>query len=85
MTPNKETNSTISRRDFFKKATVASVSAIAAASVLDPVKALASEDDQAIMHHPKWGQSWGDPVTKNRYGIPSAYEHNNTRRNTKLC
>ena len=84
MTPNKETNSTISRRDFFKKATVASVSAIAAASVLDPVKALASEDDQAIMHHPKWGQSWGDPVTKNRYGIPSAYEHNNTRRNTKL-
>ena len=84
MAQNKETNSTISRRDFFKKATAASVSAIAAASVIDPVKALASEDDHAIMHHPKWGQSWGDPVTKNLYGIPSAYEHNNTRRYTGL-
>jgi sulfane dehydrogenase subunit SoxC len=36
------------------------------------------------MHHVPWGQKLGDPVTKNRYGIPSAYEHNNLRRNTKL-
>jgi sulfane dehydrogenase subunit SoxC len=81
---NKSTNDIVSRRDFFKKAATASVSAVAAVSVLDPVKVLASSDDHAIMHHPSWGQTWGDPVTKNRYGIPSAYEHNVTRRNTKL-
>ena len=68
-----------SRRDFFKKTGI--ISAVAAAS-LAPVALRA--DDDAIMHHPKWGQSWGDPVTKNKYGIPSAYEHNNVRRNTKL-
>jgi len=67
-----------SRRDFFKKTAVMSAAAIAGTSLS------ASEDDPAIMHHPKWGQTWGDPVTKNRYGVPSAYEHNVTRRNTKL-
>ncbi|MEA2091094.1 MAG: sulfite dehydrogenase [Campylobacterota bacterium] len=71
-----------SRRDFFKRA--GAVSAVAAASIISPAVARASEDDHAIMHHPKWGQSWGDPVTKNLYGVPSAYEHNNTRRYTKL-
>ena len=70
-----------SRRNFFKR--TASMGAIAAATVLTGKDAMA-EDDHAIMHHPKWGQKLGDPVTKNRYGIPSAYEHNNTRRNTKL-
>ena len=75
-----ETNS-LSRRDFFKK--TGTISAVAATTVLVP-SAIRAEDDHAIMHHPKWGQSWGDPVTKNRYGIPSAYEHNVTRRNTKL-
>ncbi|MEA1892877.1 MAG: sulfite dehydrogenase, partial [Campylobacterota bacterium] len=71
-----------SRRDFFKRA--GAVSAVAAASIISPAVARASEDDYAIMHHPKWGQSWGDPVTKNLYGVPSAYEHNNIRRYTKL-
>jgi sulfane dehydrogenase subunit SoxC len=71
----------LSRRDFFKK--TGAVSAVAAASVIAPT-VVKAEDDHAIMHHPKWGQSWGDPVTKNRYGIPSKYEHNVVRRNTKL-
>jgi len=66
------------RRDFFKKTAALGVTALAGTSVL------ASENDNAIMHHPKWGQSWGDPVTKNLYGMPSKYEHNNTRRYTKL-
>lgn len=66
------------RRDFFKKTAALGVTALAGTSLA------ASQDDHAIMHHPEWGQKWGDPVTKNRYGIPSAYEHNNTRRNTKL-
>ena len=79
VTSSLEKSTSISRRDFFKKTGV--LSAIAA-STLAPVTLKA--DDDAIMHHPKWGQSWGDPVTKNRYGIPSAYEHNNVRRNTKL-
>ncbi len=71
-----------SRREFFKKSAVVSVSAIAAMSVLDPVKVFG--DDKAITHHAPWGQQWGDPITKNLYGIPSAYEHNVTRRYTKL-
>ncbi len=75
----KSETSALSRRDFFKKTGALSV---AATAVLAPIGLKA--DDDAIMHHPKWGQSWGDPVTKNRYGIPSAYEHNNIRRNTKL-
>jgi sulfane dehydrogenase subunit SoxC len=66
------------RRDFFKRTAALGVTALAGTSLA------ASQDDHAIMHHPEWGQKWGDPVTKNRYGIPSAYEHNNTRRNTKL-
>jgi len=71
----------LSRRDFFKK--TGAVSAVAAASVIAPT-VVKAEDDHAIMHHPKWGQSWGDPVTKNKYGIPSKYEHNVTRRYTQL-
>jgi len=70
-----------SRRNFFKK--TASIGAVAAATALSANQATAG-DDPLIMHHVKWGQKLGDPVTKNRYGIPSAYEHNNTRRNTKL-
>ena len=66
------------RRDFFKKTAALGVTALGGTSLL------ASQDDPAIMHHVPWGQTWGDPVTKNLYGIPSAYEHNNTRRNTKL-
>jgi sulfane dehydrogenase subunit SoxC len=75
------TSKGLSRRDFFKK--TGAISTVAAASVIAPTT-IKAEDDPAIMHHPKWGQSWGDPVTKNRYGIPSKYEHNVTRRNTKL-
>ncbi|MEA3371162.1 MAG: sulfite dehydrogenase [Campylobacterota bacterium] len=66
------------RRDFFKKTAALGVSALAGTSLM------ASEDDKAIMHHPAWGQTWGDPVTKNLYGMPSKYEHNVTRRYTKL-
>ena len=66
------------RREFFKKTAALSVTALAGTSLM------ASEDDPAIMHHVPWGQTWGDPVTKNLYGVPSAYEHNNTRRYTKL-
>jgi len=71
----------LDRRDFFKKTAALSVTAIAGTSL---VSSNARADDPAIMHHPKWGQKWGDPVTKNQYGIPSAYEHNVTRRSTKL-
>ncbi|NPA60415.1 MAG: sulfite dehydrogenase [Epsilonproteobacteria bacterium] len=67
-----------SRRAFFKKTAAISATALAGTSLM------ASQDDPAIMHHPKWGQSWGDPVSKNVYGMPSEYEHNNTRRYTKL-
>jgi len=71
-----------SRRDFFKKAATLSVGAISAATVLSPVKAKA--DDSAIMEEQPWATTLGDPVTKNRYGMPSPYEHNNLRRNMKL-
>ena len=68
----------VSRRDFFKRA--ATISAVTASTVLLADGA----DDPAIMHHVPWGQKLGDPVTANRYGVPSKYEHNNLRRNTKL-
>ncbi len=69
------------RRDFFKKAALG-VGALAGTSLF--ANEAAGEGDPNIMHHVKWGQTWGDPVDKNLYGIPSAYEHNNTRRGTKL-
>lgn len=74
-------NTPSSRRNFFKK--TAAIGAVAAATALSANEATAT-DDPFIMHHVKWGQKLGDPVTKNRYGIPSEYEHNNVRRNTKL-
>ncbi len=73
---------TIDRRDFFRKAAAVSVTALAGTSLL--ANGSAGEGDPAIMHHTKWGQKWGDPVSVNLYGMPSAYEHNVTRRNTKL-
>ena len=81
---NTDTNNVehLSRRNFFKKTAQYSVGAIAAASILSPIKIKA--DDHAIMEEKVWGTTLGDPVTKNLYGIPSAYEHNNTRRNMKL-
>ncbi len=81
---NKESQdqTTIDRRDFFKKAAAVSVTALAGTSLL--ANESAGKGDPAIMHHTKWGRKWGDPVTKNQYGIPSAYEHNVIRRSTKL-
>ena len=73
----------MNRRNFFKKAAAYSAGAVAATSVLAPVK-LRAEDDPAIIEEKPWGTKLGDPVTKNRYGIPSAYEHNNSRRTTTL-
>lgn len=75
-------NKKLSRRDFFRKTAVYSAGAIAAANVLSPVKLKA--DDAAIVEEAEWGVKLGDPVTKNLYGIPSPYEHNNTRRTTDL-
>ena len=78
---DEQSTSPISRRDFFKKTTVYSVSAIAA-TILTPVTVKA--DDLAIMEEAPWGVKLGWPVDKNRYGVPSPYEHRNTRRTTKL-
>ncbi len=71
-----------SRRDFFKKTAVYSVGAVAAANVLSPMSLKA--DDHAIIGEAPWGTKLGDMVTKNLYGIPSPYEHNNVRRTTDL-
>jgi len=72
-----------SRRDFLKRAASAGISVAAAASVVAPAK-LSAKDDPAIMEEQPWATTLGDPVTKNRYGLPSPYEHNNIRRNMKL-
>ncbi len=72
-----------SRRDFFKKTAAYSVSALAAASVMAPVKVKA-EDDLAILEEQPWATAWGEPVTYNLYGQPSPYESNVTRRTTEL-
>jgi len=71
-----------SRRDFFKKTAVYSVGAVAAANVLSPVSLKA--DDHAIIGEAPWGTKLGDLVTKNPYGLPSPFEHNNVRRTTDL-
>jgi sulfane dehydrogenase subunit SoxC len=70
----------VSRREFFKK--TATVSAVAATSILAPTTLLA--DDKNITHHTKWGSSLGDEVNKNPYGVPSQYEHNTVRRTSAL-
>jgi len=71
-----------SRRDFFKKAMSLGVGAVAAASVVTPVKMKA--DDPAIVEEAEWGVKLGTPVNKIPYGMPSPYEHNVVRRNTKI-
>lgn len=80
---NKKSNQEIdiNKRDFFRKTAALSVTALAGTSL---ISSNARADDPAITHHVPWGQVWGDPVTKNLYGVPSAYEHNVTRRYTKL-
>jgi len=76
-------NVSAERRSFFKKTAALSATAIAGTSLLAGTKAMA-EDDPFIMNTPDWGHKIGYPVTKNRYGMPSPYEHNVTRRNAKL-
>jgi len=71
-----------SRREFFKKTAVYSVGAVAAANVLSPMSLKA--DDHAIVGEAPWGTKLGDLVTKNPYGLPSPFEHNNVRRTTDL-
>ena len=75
-----EESNSVSRREFFKK--TASVSAVAATSILAPATLLA--DDENIIHHTKWGSSLGDECNKNPYGVPSQYEHNVVRRTSAL-
>jgi len=67
----------LDRRDFFRKTAVLSATALAGTSIF-------AADDPAIIGKPVWSQQWGDPVTTNLYGMPSAYEHNVTRRSTEL-
>ena len=74
---NKKSN----RREFFKRTAALSATALAGTSIF---ASNAKADDPAIMEHTTWGQKWGDPITKNLYGMPSKYEHNVTRRYTKL-
>jgi len=75
-----EESTSVSRRDFFKK--TASISAVAAASLLAP--AALNADDPAIMHHTKWGTTLGDECNYHPYGVPSKYEHNIVRRTSAL-
>ncbi len=72
-----------SRREFFKKTAAYSVGAVAAANVLAPMS-LKANDDSAIVGEADWGTKLGVAVDKNLYGLPSPYEHNNTRRTTEL-
>lgn len=76
-------NVSAERRAFFKKTAALSATALAGAGMLAGTDAMA-EDDPFIMKTPSWGHKIGYPVTKNRYGMPSPYEHNVTRRNAKL-
>jgi len=67
-----------SRRDFFKKSAVYSMSAIAASSIV-PINTLKADEIEITQKAP-WGTKLGDLVDKYAYGIPSPYEHNNVRR-----
>lgn len=71
-----------SRRDFFKKSIMYSAGALGAGSFLLPTSASANEKE--IMQEAQWSTKLGDPVNKNLYGLPSAYEHNNIRRTHDL-
>ncbi len=73
-------SSGIGRRDFFKKSAAISVGALASTAAL----ASNEKGDRTILEPQEWGTKWGDPITKNLYGMPSKYEHNVTRRYTKL-
>lgn len=82
------TEKSIGRRDFFRKTAALAGTAIAGTSLLSS-NAMANEHgggggEEVILGTPEWATKWGDPVTKNLYGMPSKYEHNVTRRYTKL-
>ncbi len=85
-----EESEQVSRRNFFKKTATYSMGALAAASVVAPVKIDASEikanaeDDPHIMEHKEWAIKWGDDVQVNLYGQPSPYESNVIRRTTPI-
>ncbi len=79
-TANDVERTSIDRRDFFRKTAALSVTALAGTSLLASEQA----GNPAILKPTPWGTIWGDPVTKNIYGMPSKYEHNVTRRYTKL-
>ncbi|HEY9129834.1 MAG TPA: sulfite dehydrogenase [Sulfurovum sp.] len=85
-----EESEQVSRRNFLKRTATYSMGALAAASVVAPVKIDASEikanaeDDPHIMEHKEWAIKWGDDVQVNLYGQPSPYESNVTRRTTPI-
>ncbi len=85
-----EESEQVSRRNFFKRTATYSMGALAAASVVAPVKIDASEikanaeDDPHIMEHKEWAIKWGDDVQVNLYGQPSPYESNVIRRTTPI-
>jgi sulfane dehydrogenase subunit SoxC len=89
---NKDTNGEIEnvsapkRREFFKKMSLLSVSAVASTTLLSPTKAKAAEvkNDPAIMDIPEWGSKLGKSVNWHPYGLPSPYQHNIVRRSTQL-
>lgn len=72
------------RRDFFRKTAALSATAIAGTSLLAEGSVSAEDDPFMKEPQPDWSTKIGAPVTKNRYGMPSPYEHNVTRRNAKL-
>ncbi len=85
---NKEiqSTSTQTRRDFFKKISLLSVSAVASATILSPTKASAKAvvNEPAVMNLPEWATKLGHEVNWHPYGMPSPYVHNVERRVTPL-
>jgi len=73
-------SSRVDRRDFLARTAALGATALAGTSLLASDEA----GEAAILEPQSWGTKWGDPVTKNLYGMPSKYEHNVTRRYTKL-
>ena len=80
---NETSEELLNRRNFFRKAAAYSAGAVVASTVLAPTRANA-QDDPNIVEEKPWSLELGDPVTKNRYGMPSPYEHNVTRRTTDI-
>ncbi|AXX91621.1 sulfite dehydrogenase [Malaciobacter molluscorum LMG 25693] len=79
---NNDSDKNLTRRDFFKKSLLYSASALGTTSVLSP--SLLNANEKEIIEEAPWGTKLGDPVDKNLYGVPSAYEHNNIRRTHDL-